>query len=129
MAKIYDALTGCDRSLMNLLAELRIEKTNKTTGETHTDRDCIKHERASAVRFLRHWASLSSAFEDVEGRDLLAQFANRLEDGEHLLPHGVTTVRDRSRDMPTGVGLAGCGHVERPGVCGECARNTAEGCR
>lgn len=57
-------------------------------------------ERAQAVRFLRHWASLSSAFEDVAGRDLLYQFAKRLEDGEHMLPPGVTTVRDPSKDMP-----------------------------
>lgn len=28
---------------------------------------------------------------------------------------------------PGSVGLAGCGHVERPGVCGECAQSTAQG--
>lgn len=59
---------------------------------------CKCSERASAVRFLRHWAKLSGAFEDVAGRNLLNQFAKRLEDGEHLWPLGVTGTRDPSRD-------------------------------
>jgi hypothetical protein len=60
----------------------------------------VFEERAAAVRFLRHWASLSGAFEDVEGRALLHQFAKRLEDGEQHLPPGVTTTRDPSDDIP-----------------------------
>ena len=54
-------------------------------------------EREAVVRFLRHWARLSGAFEENGGRDLLAQFANRVEDGEHLLPPGETFVRDTKR--------------------------------
>ncbi len=57
-------------------------------------------ERAASVRFLRHWAMLSGAFEDTDGRDLLYQFAKRIEDAEHHLPPGVTTERDPSHDRP-----------------------------
>ena len=57
-------------------------------------------ERNASVRFLRHWAALSSAFRDLEGRDTLYQFAKRLEDGEQWLPPGRTEPRDPSHDNP-----------------------------
>ena len=60
----------------------------------------VREERLAAVRFLRHWASPPGVFEDVDGWSLLNEFANRLEDGEHLWPPGECRARDPSKDDP-----------------------------
>src|SRR5208337_3994913 len=44
--------------------------------------------RASVIKMLRHWASLSGAFEDNDGAKLLLEFAERIEAREDLLPDG-----------------------------------------
>jgi hypothetical protein len=37
-------------------------------------------------------------------------------------------LQERVKELdPGSVGLAGCGHVERPGICNECARSTSQG--
>ncbi len=42
------------------------------------------------MKFLRHWASLHSAFESLEGRDLLREFALCVEERQDLIPPGET---------------------------------------